>query len=149
MSNDNGNLLSKFLGHVESGPARTPPVPPPPRVPPPPPPSPSVMPPEQFPSWFNRPVVYGLYYNGKQVPLDGYKFVGCRFDNCTLVVESTNFELVDCVIDPSTGIQYGMETLKVVQLFNSRYENNPYPYWTGFVARKNPDGSITIDGMPR
>lgn len=92
-----------------------------------------------------RPTVQGLYYNGKEVMLDGYTFVGCRFDNCTLSVSSTNIQLINCVIGESTVIQYGPETIKIVQLFNSRinwvYERAPQ-----LAPRKNADGTITIDG---
>jgi hypothetical protein len=95
--------------------------------------------------FFSRPVVRGLYYNGKALKLDGYKFVGCRFDNCTLVVESPNFELMDCVVDQSTAIQYGVEPIKIIRLFNSRnewiYANLP-----AFAPIRNPDGTITIKG---
>src|ERR1043166_4134699 len=68
------------------------------------------------------PEVNGLYYRGKILVLDGYRFTNCRFDNCTLQVSTTNFSLVHCVIDDLTTIQYGGDTLKLVKLFNSRFE---------------------------
>ena len=37
-------------------------------------------------NFFDRPEVKGLYYNGQRLVLDGYSFIGCRFDNCTLLV---------------------------------------------------------------
>ncbi|MFC3471999.1 hypothetical protein ACFOHT_19435 [Massilia oculi] len=99
-----------------------------------------------FANFYSRPVVEGLYYNGKTVTLDGFHFVGCRFDNCRLLVGSTNFELLNCVIDPSTVIQYGPETVKIVHLFNSRneiiFQNAP-----SLAPRRNPDGTITINGI--
>jgi hypothetical protein len=100
-----------------------------------------------FSSLFARPTVQGLYYNGKTVPLDGYRFVGCRFDNCTLLVISTSFELINCVIDPETVIQYGMETIKIIHLFNSRDEAM-YTAAPALAPLKNPDGTITISGLP-
>jgi hypothetical protein len=92
-----------------------------------------------------RPVVQGLYYNGKVVQLDGYNFVGCRFDNCKLLVRSTNFEVSNCVIDPSTVIEYGAEPMKIMRLFNLRNER-AYANTPAFAPRKNADGSISIDG---
>lgn len=67
------------------------------------------------------PELKNVYYNGKTVPLDGYNFQYCRFDNCTLQISSTNFKLHHCIIDPSCQIQYGQSLVKVVQLFTSRY----------------------------
>lgn len=119
--------------------------------PPPPPPSatkgildvPVPSPADVFKTFFARPTVKGLYYNGRSVTLDGYRFEGCRFDNCTLVVLSTNFELIDCVIDPTTSIQYSNDTAKIVKLFNSRHEW-AYAQIPGLAPRRNSDGTITI-----
>jgi hypothetical protein len=95
--------------------------------------------------FFGRPIARGLYYNGKKLALDGYQFVECRFDNCMLLVSSTNFDLINCILDPKTMIEYGGEALKIVQLYNSRsewlYENAP-----SLVPRRNADGTITISG---
>jgi len=92
---------------------------------------------------WGRPVVRGLYYNGKTITLDGYQFVECRFDKCELRVASTNFELINCVLDADSVIRYGTEALKIIRLFNSRaewmYETAP-----GLMPRKNADGTITI-----
>ena len=98
-------------------------------------------------SMFTRPTVHGLYYNNKVIPLDGYDFDGCRFDNCTMIATSTNFSLRNCVIDPATRIQYGIETMRIVQLFNSRNEWY-YQHLPGLAPVKNVDGTINIAGMP-
>jgi hypothetical protein len=102
-------------------------------------------PPNALAQLFGRPVVQGLYYNGKQVALDGYQFVGCRFDNCTLLVSSSNFELINCVIDEATVIQYGPEPMKIVHLFNSR-SDWMYASAPALAPRRNADGTITING---
>lgn len=143
MSNDSGNKLSGMLGSVSEWERAKHPagnrfstVPPPPSFPPPP---PNML--EQF----FRPVANGLYFNGKLIHLDGYKFIGCRFDNCTLMVGTGNFELVNCIIDPSTVIQYGVQGLNVIRLFNAHNEwmHHNFPV---FTPTKNADGSITISG---
>lgn len=94
-------------------------------------------------SIFGRPEVRGLYYNGKTIVLDGYHFIECRFDNCTLDISSSNFNLTRCIIDTSTSIRYSAEAQKLIKLFNSRYPW-AYSHFPGFVPTLNPDGSITI-----
>jgi hypothetical protein len=138
-----GNVLAALAGlpssdRTATGGVSMVPSPPPPNIPPPPP-----SPLEQF---FSRPVVQGLYYNGKVIKLDGYKFVGCRFDNCTLMVDSANFEMLDCVIDPSTAVQYGVQALKIVKLFNAhnQWMHANFPM---FAPKRNSDGSVNIVGV--
>lgn len=91
----------------------------------------------------NRPEVKNLYYHNKKVVLDGYTFIGCRFDGCTLEVLSTNFDLINCIIDQSTTISYGASVSKIIKLFNSRYSWAPQ-HFPGFVPTQNADGTITI-----
>lgn len=93
---------------------------------------------------FRRVPVNSLYYKGKTVVLDGYRFTGCRFDNCVLKVSSTNFELIDCVIDPSTGVEYGGGLQKVIQLFTSRYAWAPETLPASFYPQTKPDGTQSI-----
>lgn len=95
---------------------------------------------------FVRPEVKGLYYNGQSIALDGYSFIGCRFDNCNLHISSLNFDLIKCVVDQSTTISYGSSVIKVVKLFHSRH---PWAlqYFPGFVPTQNADGSITISEL--
>lgn len=90
-----------------------------------------------------RPVAHGIYYNGKTVQLDGYKFVWCRFDACHLVVTSPTFELDHCVIDEATVIVWRGEIVKTLQLFNSKYQW-AYEQLPGFVPTRNGDGTISI-----
>lgn len=91
-----------------------------------------------------RPEARGLYYRGQTIALDGYRFVGCRFDHCNLQVSTTNFELINCIIDPTTAISYSAPNRKIIRLFSSRYPWAPQHFAPGFVPTQNPDGSITI-----
>lgn len=91
----------------------------------------------------HMPEVKALRFNGKTVVLDGYRFVGCRFDNCTLVVNSVHFELRNCFIDHTNTIVWQGDLVKAIQLFSF---SNP-----GFDGRvpglapvRNEDGTITI-----
>ncbi|MEW8352662.1 MAG: hypothetical protein AB2665_02585 [Candidatus Thiodiazotropha sp.] len=92
-----------------------------------------------------KPEINGTWFNGKEVKLDGYKFIGCRFDNCKITVSSTNFEIEDCFIDEKTQIIYSGEIVKTIRLFNSRYEWI-YEHAPFFAPTKNADGTITIKG---
>lgn len=95
-------------------------------------------------SLWKRPEARGLYYNGKVIKLDGYKFIECRFDNCVLQVNSDNFELVQCVIDASTRIEYSNGLSKIIKLFLGRYHWTLQFFPAYFLPTKNPDGSETI-----
>jgi hypothetical protein len=94
--------------------------------------------------------VRGLYFNAQTVYLDGYKFVGCRFDNCLLKLSSGNFEMIRCVLDPSTRVEYAAGLQKVVQLFTGRFPwaHTGQYFPQGFVSTKHPDGTESIhDGV--
>lgn len=91
------------------------------------------------------PLVRDLWFNAKVVQLDGYKFIGCRFDSCRLMVNSPNFELHNCHIDEHTVVQWGPQLLKVIKLFNLRNQLVAHTY-PQFAPLRNPDGTISIFG---
>jgi len=99
----------------------------------------------QLARYLQRPVAKGLYYNGKTIRLDGYQFIECRFDNCKLIVDGGNFEIVKCVIDVSTSIEFGRDPTKIIRLYNTENEPilGPDPE---FQAVVHPDGSVTVHG---
>jgi len=93
--------------------------------------------------------VKGFWYHGQTIQLDGYKFTGCRFDNCTLRINTTNFELVGCHVDmATTAIQYGPGIPKIIKMFLSRYDWASEKYFPlAFLPRSNPDGTISVDDL--
>lgn len=95
---------------------------------------------------YGIPNVTGLYYNGTTIRLDGYKFTRCRFDGCTIEVMSDNFELEECIIDPSCKIVFANSPTKIIKLFNRAYDWAEKYFGKDFVPIKNPNGSITIKG---
>jgi hypothetical protein len=99
----------------------------------------------QLAALLEKPVVRGVWYNGKEVPLDGFKFIECRFDNCVLRLNSTEFELDRCFIDPTTKFSYGASAARVIQLFMSplAWLDKYYP---SLAPERNADGTITIKG---
>ena len=94
--------------------------------------------------FFSKRKVEGLWFDAKRIVLDGYSFIGCRFDNCTLVVTSTNFDLTNCLIDKRCVIEYGNEITKIIQIFNSQWGESYHRWASPFVPTRNPNGSITI-----
>jgi len=90
--------------------------------------------------------VSGLWFNSKNFVLDGYRFINCRFDVCQLTIFSSQFELIDCHIDESTQILYGIDPLKVIKLWNSR---TPVMYnqWPMYAPTRNANGTISIKGI--
>jgi hypothetical protein len=90
-------------------------------------------------------LVETMWFNHRAIKLDGYAFRDCRFDNCTLTITSTHFQLINCKVDPSTKIIYAGKTINVIQLFTLNFEWDPVQ-WGSFVATKNPDGTISLGG---
>ncbi len=90
-----------------------------------------------------KPELTGMWYHAKEIKLDGYKFISCRFDKCKLHVTSTNFTLDHCIIDDDTVILYGSEIMKPIQLFNARYDW-VYKSAPDFAPKRYPDGTISI-----
>ncbi|MBT2325046.1 hypothetical protein J7E62_22185 [Variovorax paradoxus] len=60
-------------------------------------------------------------------------------------VTSTNFDLIECVIDPSTSVSYGVAIAKVLRLFLGRYDWAYTHFPPFFLPHRNEDGTITID----
>lgn len=90
-----------------------------------------------------RPVVSGVWYNNKSMNIDGYKFVQCRFDNCQLWANSSNFEIDHCIIDKSSHVYFGKDALRLVKLFNHSFDwiYAAAPSW---APVRNGDGTISI-----
>jgi len=87
---------------------------------------------------------HGLYFKGKVIIADGYRFIECRFDKCSLQINTDNFEFIDCVFDDQCTIQYSSSITKVIRIFLGRYSwardfIDPY-----FLPKINPDGGETI-----
>lgn len=86
-----------------------------------------------------------MWFNNKSLHLDGYKFIGCRFDRCRLEISSSNFELRNCLIDNDCILIYGRNISKVIRLFNNRVPL-AFEKFPEFCPTRNNDGTITITG---
>ena len=91
--------------------------------------------------------VENLWFNGKEVRLDGYHFAHCRFDNCVLTLYTSSFELTGCIVDPTTKVTWQGELISVLKLFN-RENEHAYREFPDFVPTRNADGTITISASP-
>lgn len=83
-----------------------------------------------------------LWFNQKDVVLDGWKFSFCRFDNCRIFLSSQHFELLNCKFDEHCDIYYRNNTINIIKLFDSRYSQPFLP--PDFSAIRNSDGTISI-----
>lgn len=92
----------------------------------------------------NEPVVLkDLWFKGKEVKVDGYSFVSCRFDGCLLSISSSNFSFSHCVIDEGCTLQYGADMPRIIQLFNMHF-TAPGPLHEPFYPQRHADGTISI-----
>jgi hypothetical protein len=89
------------------------------------------------------PEVRNVWYNGKVVSIDGYKFVDCRFDKCDLHVSSLEFEFERCFISDDTRLIYGSKVARPIALFFSKIElfDKAYP---DFAPTRHDDGTISL-----
>ena len=89
--------------------------------------------------------VQNIWFNSKEVHLDGYTFTNCRFDNCKIYVNSHNFVIDRCIIDSDSTVIIGGDIIKVIQLFNFRIEPT-FVHYPEFAPTRNDDGTISITG---
>lgn len=86
------------------------------------------------------PMVDGLWFNQKVVKLDGWSFVGCRFDNCKIIIETPYFSLKNCYIDSTNQIEFQGVILNAMKLLNL----SPLSGFAQYQAHRNADGTISI-----
>lgn len=84
-----------------------------------------------------------LWYNGQELWLDGYSFQSCRFDKCTLNVNSPNFELVNCMISNDSLVIFQNHTGNLIKLYTRVFVDAEKSF-LGFYPEKNSDGTISI-----
>lgn len=88
-------------------------------------------------------VVNKQWFNGEDVPLDGWTFTNCRFDNCRLHVTSTTFLIDKCFIGEGTTIHYGGDVVKIIKLFHMKndFMRSHHPH---FAPTFHGDGTVSI-----
>ena len=89
--------------------------------------------------------IEGQWFHNKQVALDGYRFVKCRFDSCTLVTSKGTFELKNCVVS-ETEFAYTDEALKIVKLF-ALGSPEMISDWPALSPKLEADGTYSIVGQ--
>lgn len=86
----------------------------------------------------------GKWYYKKNIHLDGYHFVRCRFDNCRIVTTTGSFLIDHCVFSGGKIFFQG-QALKIVKLFNTR-ATEAQKYWPDLTPTINEDGTFSIRG---
>ena len=85
--------------------------------------------------------VSGKVFKDKNLTIDGYRFINCRFENCNLTVSRGTFEFHNCVQVGGKRI-YGDDAMKCINLYCLKYPNLQYS--KAFAPQINADGSFTI-----
>jgi hypothetical protein len=90
--------------------------------------------------------VEGKWFYNQEVQLDGYSFVKCRFENCTLKLSRGLFALDHCRLSGCSVI-FSDEALAVARLWNTFLPN-----WNQFHPTLRPtvheDGTVSVDRTP-
>lgn len=89
------------------------------------------------------PEMKNAFFQDKDITLDGWRFIFCRFEKCRIHVSSLYFVVDQCFIGDDCIIYYQGESIKLIQLWNSRNEfiRSTHP---GFAPRRNPNGTVSI-----
>ena len=93
----------------------------------------------------NMPEMRNALFRDKEITLDGWRFIGCKLQNCRIHVSSLFFVLDHCEIDNDCVVFFQGESVKIIQLWNknSDWVRENYPAW---APRHNIDGTISIGG---
>ena len=95
------------------------------------------------PSGLILPESKGLWFNNQTIHLDGWKFIACRFDNCTIYVSTGNFVIDSCFIDATNKVYFNGVSVNIIKLYN-RHSDITREVMPGFAASKNSDGTLSI-----
>jgi hypothetical protein len=82
-------------------------------------------------------------FEKRVIYIDGYRFINCRFVDCTVKTLRGTFELHHCVI-AGGSINYNADALKSIQLFRSGGAAPAPEVAPKFNGKKYPDGSLSI-----
>ena len=93
-----------------------------------------------------RTQVIGQWYSNARVSLDGYHFTKCRFDNCQLLSNTGDFQMINCYIAEDNVIYIPSSAVRPIRLLLHRQQRlgkgiEDLPAFRLFV--KN-DGTVNI-----
>lgn len=89
------------------------------------------------------PEIQGKWYNNVEVSLDGYKFVSCRFDRCTIKIAEGNFWIEGCVFEACAFIWVD-KAKRIVQTHNLVVPEAWAKTAGTLGPRINSDGTVTL-----
>lgn len=92
--------------------------------------------------------ITGLYFRDTEIFLEGYRFVRCRFDNCSIRLNSGDFEIDHSVIDESCKVIFGNSLIRVMRLFFNAWRTQPHTWMKPWLPIDHGDGTISIVTEP-
>lgn len=95
------------------------------------------------------PIIEARWFSGAVVNIDGYHFKSCRFDNCILAFETGNFQLTACYLGEGTTVQYPLNTVRAIKLYNhiaSLSASPPFApqHHDSFLPTYHADGTLSV-----
>jgi len=97
------------------------------------------------------PPIQGQWFKDQTLYIDGYTFVGCRFDRCNLITQWATFTFRSCFISPDCRLYFQGPALKLVRLMmhDLRQKGHlPHVEWTqarDIFPTPNDDGTFTLE----
>lgn len=82
------------------------------------------------------------WFHNEVIEIDGWHFVGCRFDGCKLIIKTANVALERCMVDKTTKFHIKSSVVTPVQAYNS--ELPIIPGFEYFWPDYHEDGTISI-----
>jgi hypothetical protein len=82
-------------------------------------------------------------FQGREIFVDGYRFINCSFIDCKLTMLRGTFEFHHCLLRGSRR-EWNEDALKCIQLYamgNPALQDNGNP---GFAAKMHPDGTFSV-----
>ena len=101
-------------------------------------------PPTRFSNVFSRPEIHDFCYRGEKIVLDGHTYVNCRFERCVLDISSANYDLIGCVIDPSTTVTYSSSMADMLRFFDPAFPWADRHLPAFFVPTQGENGAIVL-----
>lgn len=101
----------------------------------------------------NRVRVQGKWFSRSNVSLDGYEFESCRFDNCTIIIETGDFIMRNCFVAENNRVLMAHGARKAVSLLIYRLGQNNAVLKTilsgleGLHPKIKQDGTISVEDL--
>ena len=85
--------------------------------------------------------ISGKVFKDQTFAIDGYRFINCRFENCTLTVNRGTFEFHNCFITGGARL-FGEDAMKCIKYYSLGFPQ--LQHTPAFSPKINTDGSFSI-----